>query len=290
MHLPKSMTGFANVTHNSDLAEITIEVRSVNSRYLDINLKLPSCLRDLEPKLREISGERLSRGKIDYVVRLNMEGHLENKLSVNEKRLDQILDACNLISNKVSCENYEATRLLQFPGVLQEIPLKIPSELKMRVIETYKACNEKLIENRQIEGEKLSVLICDRLENVKAICEKLNYHLNTAQKNQKSRLRSKIDVLDIQSNPDRLEQELVLLLLKSDIDEEIDRLVVHSKEIRRILYLNEPCGRKLDFLMQELNREANTIASKTISKDISLQTVELKVLIEQMREQVQNIE
>ncbi len=284
------MTGFANVTHNSDLGEITIEVRSVNSRYLDINLKLPSCLRDLEPKLREISGERLSRGKIDYVVRLNMEGHLENKLSVNEKRLDQILDACNLISNKVSCENYEATRLLQFPGVLQEIPLKIPSELKMRVIETYKACNEKLIENRLIEGEKLGVLICDRLENVKAICEKLNYHLNTAQKNQKSRLLSKIDVLDIQSNPDRLEQELVLLLLKSDIDEEIDRLVVHSKEIRRILYLNEPCGRKLDFLMQELNREANTIASKTISKDISLQTVELKVLIEQMREQVQNIE
>ncbi len=290
MHLPKSMTGFANVIHNSTLTEITVEVRSVNSRFLDINLKLPSCLRDLEPQLREISGEALGRGKVEYVVSLNLEGHLENKLSVDEQRLEQIIDACNLISDKISCENYEATRLLQFPGVLQEIPLEVPSEIKTRVIQTYKACTEKLIENRQVEGEKLGVLICNRLENVNAICEKLNYHLNTAQKNRKSKILSKIGALDIQSDPDRLEQELVLLLLKTDIEEEIDRLLIHSNEIKRILYLNEPCGRKLDFLMQELNRETNTIASKAISKDISFQTVELKVLIEQMREQVQNIE
>ena len=284
------MTGFANLSRNTDLAEITVEARSVNSRYLDINMKIPSNLRDLEPRLREITGKRLSRGKIDYVVNLKMDRHLENKIWVDEKRLEQIIDACNLISNKVTCSKYEATQFLAFPGVLCETPLSVPSELETSIVETFKDCTDKLIENRRIEGEKLAVLIYERLKNVDTICKKVNNLLKISQKNQKEKVLSKINVLDINSDPNRVEQELVLLLLKSDIDEEIDRLETHSIEIKRILSLNEPCGRKLDFLMQELNRETNTIASKSISKDISFQTVELKVLIEQMREQVQNIE
>ena len=284
------MTGFANLSRKTDLAEITVEARSVNSRYLDINLKIPSNLRDLEPRLREITDKRMSRGKIDYVVNLKMDRHLENKIWVNEKRLEQIIDACNLISNKVTCSKYEITQFLTFPGVLCETPLSIPSKLETSIVETFKDCTDKLIANRRIEGEKLAILIYERLENVDAICKKINSLIKVSQKKQKEKVLSKVNVLDIESDPNRLEQELVLLLLKSDIDEEIDRLVSHSIEIKRALSLNEPCGRKLDFLMQELNRETNTIASKSISKDISFQTIELKVLIEQMREQVQNIE
>ncbi len=284
------MTGFANLSRNTNLAEIVVEARSVNSRYLDINLKVPSNLRELEPRLREIISKRLSRGKIDYIVSLKMDRHLENKIWVDEKRLQQIIDACNLISNKVACSKYEATRLLTFPGVLCEAPLSIPCELETSIIETFKDCTDKLVENRRVEGEKLAVLIHERLGNVDAICKKIGSLLKISQNNQKEKVLSKINALDINPDPNRVAQELVLLLLKSDIDEEIDRLVSHSIEIKRILSLNEPCGRKLDFLMQELNRETNTIASKSISKDISFQTVELKVLIEQMREQVQNIE
>jgi len=284
------MTGFANVFSSNSLAEITIEARSVNSRYLDVNLKLPENLRNLELEFREITGKKLSRGKIDYVVNLKMEKHLENQLSVDEKRLEQIIDACNLICSKVSCREFEASQLLQFPGVLREILLGIPRELETNIVETFKTCTNKLIDNRKLEGEKLALLLCERLESVDAICGKLNHLIKLAQKNQNEKLLQKISALEIKSDSNRIEQELVLLLLKSDIDEEIDRLVTHSSEIKRILSLDEPCGRKLDFLMQELNRETNTIASKAISKDITFQTVELKVLIEQMREQVQNIE
>ncbi len=284
------MTGFANSSRNTGMAEIAVEARSVNSRYLDVNLNMPSNLRDLEPRLREIISKRLSRGKIDYIVSLKMDRHLENKIWVDESRLEQIIDACNLISNKVACSKYEATQFLTFPGVLCETPLSIPCELETSIVETFKDCTDKLVENRKIEGEKLAVLIYERLGNVDAICKKIGSLLKLSQKSQKEKVLSKINVLDINPDPNRVEQELVLLLLKSDIDEEIDRLVSHSIEIKRILSLNEPCGRKLDFLMQELNRETNTIASKSISKDISFQTVELKVLIEQMREQVQNIE
>ena len=284
------MTGFANLSRNTNLAEIVVEARSVNSRYLDINLKVPSNLRDLEPRLREIISKRLSRGKIDYIVSLKIDRHLENKIWVDEKRLQQIIDACDLISNKVACGKYEATQFLSFPGVLCEAPLSIPCELETSIIETFMDCTDKLVENRRIEGEKLAGLIYERLENVDAICKKISGLLKMSQKSQKEKVLSKINALEINPDPNRVEQELVILLLKSDIDEEIDRLVSHSIEIKRILSLNEPCGRKLDFLMQELNRETNTIASKSISKDISSQAVELKVLIEQMREQVQNIE
>ena len=149
------MTGFANLSRTTKLAEIVVEARSVNSRYLDINLKVPPNLRDLESRLREIISKRLSRGKIDYTVSLKMDGHLENKIWVDEKRLQQIIDACNLISNKVACSKYEATQFLAFPGILCETPLSIPCELEISIVETFKDCTDKLVENRRIEGEKI---------------------------------------------------------------------------------------------------------------------------------------
>ena len=290
MYGPKSMTGFASTSVNSSLAEIVVEARSVNSRYLDIGLKLAEPVRNLEPQFREIIGSKLSRGKIECSVRVNLESDNNYRSLIDQERLKEVIDACNYIQEKVPCAKYDALQILQFPGILRKNPSCNADQLSVEALEIFKSCIEKLNENRVVEGRKLAGMIEERLSGISKICRNISQALSAVQNAQKDKILGKLSTLKVEIDPNRMEQELVYLLLKTDINEEIDRLIAHADQVKEIVGSGEPCGRKLDFLMQELNRETNTIASKSISSDITSQTVELKVLIEQMREQVQNIE
>lgn len=285
-----SMTAFARESGETQGGVLTVELRSVNHRYLDCSFKLPDSLRVLEPVLREQAGKAFARGKLDCLIRLQSSPADTEALVINEQRLEAVLGAANAVSERIDGSTpMDPLRILQFPGIYSA-PEASEEALRSDATALFARALENMRSNREREGEKLATMISDRLEQVSAEVVKTREVIPALMQHQRERIMKRIGELQVEVDQGRLEQELVYLAQKADVDEELDRLEAHVTEVRRALDKGGPCGRRLDFLMQELNREANTLSSKSVSAGTTQNAVELKVLIEQMREQIQNIE
>ncbi len=282
-----SMTAYAIAEATVARSTLSCELRTVNHRYLEMNLRLPDDLRGVEPQLRERVAARLSRGKIDLCLRYS--GEVNNaSLRVDHARLAE-LAALSQSLGEFEHVRVEFTELLRFPGVLQREKLDLETQ-QNAVFKLLDQVLDALVAGREREGFKIDRALRDKLDGIELIVGQVHSWMPKIRLALRARLESRLAELGQLADPARLEQELVLQITRCDVDEELDRLTTHIAEIRRILSLAEPVGRRLDFLMQELNREANTLVSKSIDARTSNAAVELKVLIEQMREQIQNIE
>jgi uncharacterized protein (TIGR00255 family) len=287
--MAQSMTGFASQTTTLGEWKLSFECKSVNSRFLDITLKLPDVVKVCESQLRQIISDALVRGKVELTIRLERdESFPEGK--VNADKLAELEQALETIRNKLSdLRPPSALDVLQIPGVWVSEKADT-SSLIAHCLTCAPDVLTALIAHRQSEGFRLEAMLKERCVAITQIVTAYRKELPALTDAHEQRLRDRIAALNINHDEKRLEEELVFLANKSDVAEELDRLEAHIEAIYEALNSNEPCGRRLDFLMQELNREANTLGSKTNSLSTTNAAVELKVLIEQMREQVQNLE
>lgn len=284
-----SMTAFARESATTEQGMLTIELRTVNHRYLDCNFKMPDALRTLEPRLRELAGNTLARGKVDCLIRLQSSPDRGAELRINSDHLDALVAAASEVNSRMDTTDPTTLEVLQFPGICAA-PEHSEEALHKTTTDLFSNALATLAGNRKREGEKLANLVLDRLQQLEKEVAATREQVPALRQQQHDRVISRIEDLGVEVDQGRLEQELVYLAQKADVDEELDRLDAHVGEVRRALKKGGPCGRRLDFLMQELNREANTLSSKSTSSSTTQSAVELKVLIEQMREQIQNIE
>ena len=285
-----SMTAFARESDSSELGAITVELRTVNHRYLDCTFKMPDAVRPLEPDLRERAAGALNRGKLDCFIRVQAGTDSVGDLTINTEQLDRLLAATGSISERLDqAQPLNPLHVLQFPGICTAAE-GTDEALQAKVAALFGQALETLVSNRRREGDKLAALVLDRIDRVAEEVAENRERIPELLQQQRDKVIARINDLDVEVDEGRLEQELVYMAQKADVDEELDRLEAHVDEVRRTLKKGGPCGRRLDFLMQELNREANTLSSKSTASSTTRSAVELKVLIEQMREQIQNIE
>ena len=286
-----SMTGFASVEQQSEFGRLAWEMRSVNHRYLEIGLRLPEEFRSLEPSIRDMLGAQISRGKVDVTLRFTRnQDATQSELVLNTGLAQRLLDMHKELQHLSTIrKEADLNQLMRWPGIVSE---RAPDSESMQqaALELLASGIAELNASRRREGAKLVVLILERLDNVSTVVQQVRGWLPEIRGALRQRLLSRIADLPQPLEPGRLEQEVAFLAQKIDVDEELDRLDAHVSEARRVVELAEPVGRRLDFLMQEFNRESNTLSSKSIDQRSTQAAVELKVLIEQMREQVQNIE
>ena len=284
-----SMTGYASYSHTIATGTITIEIKSVNSRYFEASFKMSESLRYLEPKLREILKTTTPRGKFDCSISIIKEN--ADSLELNQDLIKSLMNKVNYISSLTDKSVLNPLDVINFPGVIIESKDN-KEELEADIFTAFKATLKEFVSNRESEGSRLAQTILNRLELIEKQLVIVKENLDSLTKLEREKIKAKIEklALDINVDPERIEQEVVLQAQKSDIAEEYDRLNSHIKAVKNILENGGSCGKRLDFMMQEFNREANTMASKASSLDITSVAVELKVLIEQMREQVQNID
>ena len=282
-----SMTGSANCIISSDIAALNIDITSINGRFLELNFKMPDSLRHLESKLREAFQKHLKRGKVDCYITLSQ--NLKSTLKVDKSALEQLSIAIKTIEKGIGGISTNALEILNYPGI-QVQDENVQSKIDDFVLNSLETAISKLVTARAHEGEKLKLAIQSRLESIEKELLPVEKALSELVFKEREKIKAKIAELSIEIDPNRIEQEVTLVAQKADVREEYDRLKAHIKEVRSILQTGGICGKRLDFMMQEFNREANTLASKASSLDITKVAVELKVLIEQMREQVQNIE
>lgn len=286
----KSMTAYA--CNEAEISNLTLncEIRSVNHRYSDVNLKLPEALRFLEPELRSLLSSQIKRGKIECSLNYKKNSKHTQGFSINEEALNALLAATQQVAaHTFSLQAFTALDVLAFPNILQEAQTD-KNELSIGVLTLVNNTLEQLLNARSREGEQLKKLIEERCQKIKQLVSAATERVPMALLATREKLLNRINEINLQPNFDRLEQELVFLAQKLDVSEELDRINTHIQEVLRVLNQQEPVGKRLDFLMQELNREANTLTSKSTDIPITQIAIELKVLIEQMREQVQNIE
>lgn len=285
----RSMTAFARQEVKRPWGNASWELRSVNQRYLETYIRLPEQLRSLEPVIRERLRQRLTRGKVECNLRFDLSSNAQSGLNMNEDLAKQLVAAANWVKNYSQEGEINPLEILRWPGVMsaQEQDLDTISEELLAALD---GTITAFIDAREREGAALKTLIEQRLDGVSEEVRKVRAQMPDILLWQRERLQSKLDDAQIQVDPNRLEQELILLAQRIDVAEELDRLDAHVKETHNILKKKEAVGRRLDFMMQEFNRESNTLASKSINAGITSSAIELKVLIEQMREQIQNIE
>jgi len=287
----RSMTGFARVEQQYEFGRLIWEMRSVNHRYLDYGLRLPEEFRPLESDIRTCLGQYLSRGKIEATLRFNAEkGAIASKLELNTGLARELLAVHGELAELAGPgQQADASRLIKWPGLIEE-KRPDPAPLQAAAMELLIDAAQELQAGRGREGEQMSNAIRERLEGIADITTNIRAWLPEIRAALKQKLLDRVADLPLPLEPGRIEQEVVMLSQKIDVDEELDRLDAHVEEVYRVLELTEPVGRRLDFLMQEFNRESNTLSSKSIDQRTTQAAVDLKVLIEQMREQVQNIE
>lgn len=284
-----SMTAFARLSREASWGSLQLELRSVNQRYLEPHFRLPETLRDLEPGFREALRSRLARGKVECTLRCEAES-ADDTLTVNSERLAALAAALGEVRTALpQAAMPDALALLDHPGVLESRGTDLDT-VKAEATALFDAALAELLAARAREGEKLATLIHSRLVGVREQVAEVRRLMPQILDRQRTQLLERLETVKAELDPQRLEAELTLLAQKADVDEELDRLVAHVSEVERQLGQPGPKGRRLDFLMQELNREANTLSSKSAVADTTRCAVELKVLIEQMREQIQNIE
>ena len=288
--MTKSMTAFARTQQNLDEGDLIWELRSVNHRYLELHLKMPDEFRVHETKFREVIQKRLKRGKVECFLRFNLNTQESESVHVNHQQAKSLISACQEINNLLhQPSEVDPIEILQWPGVVKQSMLDMKPVLAASELGLINALDD-LVANREREGERMRDLIRQRCEAIQQIVVQTREKMPEIQQRYQQKIRDRLESLSIEMNSDRLEQELVHLAQKMDVDEELDRLDSHLKEMNDVLSRDEAVGRRLDFLMQELNREAYTLGSKSADISSTNASVELKVLIEQMREQIQNIE
>jgi len=288
--MPLSMTGFARAEIKRDWGTLACEIRSVNHRYLETYFRIPESLRYLENDFRTLLKKRLSRGKVEASLFLKLESESGEQLSINETLAQQISTLANQVSaNLDNVAPINPMDILNWPGILRGSEVdkaQLEEETRALITQTIST----LIENRKREGEELKNVIEQRLDDVQAHVDQVKARLPEIVEAHQAKLREKVSTLAAEVDEDRLAQELVYFAQRADVAEELDRLEAHVNEVKLAMKQNKPIGRRLDFLMQELNREANTLSSKSVAGDTTQNAVDLKVLIEQMREQIQNLE
>ena len=286
----RSMTAFARQQDQAQWGVLTCELRTVNHRYLEFSFRLPEGLRELENGFREHLRKTLGRGKVDVTIRLQSSDESDTDLIINNRLAESLNEAINHVNRILdNPAHISALDILRWPGILDReeqdlTPVMTAAEaLFQRTV-------AELVEVRAREGERLRPLFDDRLTTMADLVSRVRERMPTLISAQEATLRERFRQASVELDPDRLTQEMVILAQKSDVAEEMDRLEAHLSEVRETLQRNDAIGRRLDFLMQELNREANTLSSKSIDAEVTRIAVDMKVLIEQMREQVQNIE
>ncbi|MCP5208258.1 MAG: YicC family protein [Hahellaceae bacterium] len=286
----RSMTAFARVDLQESWGALTWELRSVNHRYLEPHFKLPDNLRELEPQLREKQRKFLNRGKIESALRFQANDEVQGKLEINSGLLTELNNVINQVNRVLdNPAHVVALDVMRWPGVLSGTELDM-TPIRQAALKLYDQALKQLLDTRATEGARLAPLFTERLDQIDTIVDEVKERLPQILQAQSDNLRKRLEDASVELDEGRLEQEMVMLAAKSDVAEELDRLIAHTQEVRSVLSRKEPIGRRLDFLMQELNREANTLSSKSIVTETTRAAVDLKVLIEQMREQVQNIE
>ena len=280
----KSMTAFSSVSSGP----INWEIKSVNHRFLDLSFRIPENIKTIEKKLISKLQSNFSRGKFECSLKIDENTYLP-KLTLNKALLRKINELKNEVKTETGIENSgDILSVLRWPDMIEFE--RDSQNLQNEAIDSFTNAIEEIKGMREIEGREISKILKTKLSEIEDLTKQIRKEVPKIQDAMEMKLRSKLEELKIQVDPGRYEQELVFLIQKMDIQEEIDRLEAHTKEVARNIDLSEPVGRKLDFLMQELNREANTISSKSHALFTSSSAVDLKVLIEQMREQIQNIE
>ncbi len=286
----RSMTAFARREQQGGEGKLVWEIRSVNHRYLDIRVHLPEELRSLESAVRERLGRRLGRGKIECTLRYRPSVDAANAPRINWPYAEQVIADCLSLGRRLpQVAPISPLELLRLPGILREgeSDLQPVAEAALKLLEV--ALGE-LLSMRGREGERLAAMLHERAGQIRGLTREVQDRRPAVVRAAQERLCTRIEGLKVAADPARLEQELVLIAQRLDVDEELERLLSHIEEVEQVLRQNEPKGRRLDFLMQELNREANTLASKSSDTATTRAAVTMKVLIDQMREQVQNIE
>ena len=287
--MTQSMTGFARGSVSTGAQTVTVECRSVNNRFLDIQFRMPETMREYEAALREQVNKAFSRGKLELTIRAH-ENASYSPVTIDRERLEAFQSAFAEISEALpESKTPDQLSVLLAPGVLVE-QASDTEALRSATTEALGQCLSELREQRLAEGRKLAVMVKERCTAIRTQLEVLRAELPALQTAHRQKLLSRLDTLDIEADANRLEEEIVYILQRADVEEEMDRLGAHLDAIETALSGNVPCGRRLDFLMQELNREANTLGSKSTALSTTNTSVEFKVLIEQMREQIQNIE
>jgi uncharacterized protein (TIGR00255 family) len=286
-----SMTGFARRETSGSWGTLVCELRSVNHRFLEAGFRLPDELRAAESELRTRLGKQLRRGKVDCTVSYRRAQGASNMLEVDQSALERVLAAVKLVSrSQLASDSVSALELLRWPGVLREDGNSSSEELLGSAYAVFGATLEELVAARAREGARLRELLEQRCEGLETLVKAVRARLPEVQARVRAKLNERVAELSTSVDPERMEQELAIILQRLDVDEELERLTGHIEEVRRVIKGSEPAGRRLDFLMQELNREANTLSSKSQDLETTRAAVDMKVLIEQMREQVQNAE
>ena len=286
----RSMTAFARSERTEDWGTAHWELRSVNNRYLDVSPRLPEEIRAIESAVRERVRGRLSRGKVDCTLRLSLDTESDASLELNLNLARRVADATREIDALLhDPARVSAIDVLRWPGVVQTRSPDIDT-LGKAVLELLDEALGGLVTTREREGQHITGLLTQRCDEIQAIVGNVRERLPEVLEACRQRLRDRLAEFAEQLNEERLEQEMAMVAQKTDVAEELDRLEAHVKEVQRVVDEEQPAGRRLDFLMQELNREANTLGSKSIDTETTRASVDLKVLIEQMREQIQNVE
>jgi uncharacterized protein (TIGR00255 family) len=284
------MTAFARQEQQTEQGSLTWEIRSVNHRYLEVALRLDEKFRPLEMKIRKLFSDKLGRGKVDAVLRYKAPEQQQASLEIDNDLAKSVVNSCEKLADMANnAAPLNMLNVLQWPGVIISNPLD-QAALNKAVMSALKLAVDELIVTRETEGSALQTMIEQRCNDINTIAIDVRERMPEILAQHRQRLLDRVAELQINLDAERLEQEMVVLAQKSDVAEELDRLQSHIVEVENVLKRDEPVGRRLDFLMQELNREANTLASKSIDSGTTRHSVDLKVLIEQMREQIQNIE
>lgn len=285
-----SMTGFARTEATHAWGMVSWEIRSVNHRYLEPHFRLPDNMRSIESELRNTLRKTLHRGKVEMTLQIKRTNSSENGLQINHGLLNQLANTIEEINQfDLELDDINPLELLQWPGVVDAEDVDIKQVNKV-VLDLFSQAVQQVVEHRSREGKELRQFIEQRLEILRNEVKTIREHIPAIQQAQKDKMLERLAALKTDINQERLEQELVFYAQKTDVDEELDRLDTHIGEVHHVLDRNGAIGRRLDFLMQELNREANTLASKSIATLTTQSAMELKIVIEQMREQIQNIE
>ena len=288
--MTSSMTAFTRQQSEQEWGSLTWEIRSINHRYLETSVRLPDIFRGLENQIRELVRASLARGKVDCQLRYAAQEIPGSSISINEELVQQVLEANARIQKTLGEKRLPSSmEILRWPGVISERMLDNKG-LEAAALDLFKFALGDLIATREREGLELNGFLEKRIALIRELVTEMRNKMPDILIAQKQSLHQRLEKLKAELEPTRLEQEVTLLVQKADVDEELDRLDAHLGEVERILAADEQKGRRLDFLMQELNREANTLSSKSIVVETTRSAVEIKVLIEQMREQIQNIE
>ena len=286
----RSMTAFARGESQQKYGRLVWEIRSVNHRYLEVTTRMPDDFRALEPQIKKEISAVLNRGKVECNLRFSSSSETGDEITVNEALVKKLVNASRIVDGLLySPSPVNSMDVLRWPGVIAGAELEIEAARK-QAVELLKTTLSDLVAMREGEGDKIRKMIEQRCDTVNNVIKLVRAEIPEIIKRRREKLKKHLEDLNVEADSARLEQELAIQIQKLDVDEEMDRLDAHLEEVQRLVNAKEPVGRRLDFLLQELNREANTLGSKSVDVGTSKASVDLKVSIEQMREQIQNIE